>query len=395
MFISNTLFILLTCGGLLLITACVGLILWNIHHARQQKDHQQSLESMLVKELRENQSSITEKLYQGQIDSLQTLQKSFHTNIQEIRTQLGSQLGDNLSQMSQRVNQQLHEGLEKNASTFTNIVTRLTVIDEAQKKITELSSHVVNLQSILSNKGARGAFGEVQLSGLIQNMIPASHYALQHTLKNGKRADCILFLPEPTGNIIIDAKFPLENYQRIMACENDAEKTKLSQQFRQDIKKHIKDIMDKYIILNETAAGAVMFIPAESVFAEIHANYPDLIQYSHDCNVWLVSPTTLMAVLTTARAVLKDDATRKQVHVIQDHLKHLADDFKRFDKRMQNLTRYIQQANDEATDVHISAKKITRRFEKIEHVDLTASIPGIIESIPDNALSHHDTESIT
>lgn len=341
----------------------IGLFFWII---RKNRESHNALELLLTRELKENQMVITEKLYQGQIDSLQTLQTSFFANIQEIR----AQLAENLTQMGQRVNQQLHEGLEKSAVTFTDVVKRLTIIDEAQKKITELSSNVVDLQNILSNKGARGALGEVQLSGLIQNMIPASHYALQHTLSNGKRADCVLFLPEPTGNIVIDAKFPLENYQRLQACTHEAEKTKLTQQFKQDIKKHINDIAEKYIIPNETAQGAVLFLPAESVFSEIHVNFPDLVQYSHTCCVWLVSPTTLMAVLTTARAVLKDDATKKQVHLIQEHLKYLAEDFKRFDKRMQNLTRYIKQANDEATDVHTSAKKITKRFEKIEHLDI-------------------------
>lgn len=330
-----------------------------------------ALELLVVKELKENQIQLTEKLYQGQIDNLQNLQSSLYTNMQANVEAIRTQLADSLMNISQRVNQQLHEGLEKSASTFTDVVKRLTIIDEAQKKITELSSNVVSLQSILSNKGARGALGEIQLSGLIQNMIPTSHYALQHTLSNGKRADCILFLPKPTGHIVIDAKFPLENYQRITACSNEMEKHKLCQLFRQDIKKHIKDIMEKYIVPNETAAGAVMFLPAESIFSEIHANYPDLVQYSHECNVWLVSPTTLMAILTTARAVLKDDATRKQVHIIQEHLKYLSQDFKRFDKRMQNLTRYIQQANDEAADVHTSAKKISHRFEKIEHLDIT------------------------
>jgi DNA recombination protein RmuC len=308
--------------------------------SRKSRENQQALECLLIKELKENQLQMTEKLYQGQMD------------------------------ITQRVNQQLNEGLEKSTATFTNVVERLTIIDEAQKKMSELSSNVISLQNILSNKSARGALGEVQLSNLIQNMIPSSHYALQYPLSNGKRADCVLFLPEPTGHIVIDAKFPLENYQRIVSCSQELEKIKLMQQFKQDIKKHIKDIMEKYIIPNETANGAVMFIPAESVFAEIHANYPELVQYSHDCNVWLVSPTTLMAVLTTARAVLKDDATKKQVHVIQKHLKDLAEDFKRFDKRMQNLTRYIQQANDEAGNVHISSKKITRRFDQIEQVDL-------------------------
>lgn len=307
-----------------------------------------SLEMLLIKELKENQIHIAEKLHQAQNEMSQYL---YHN-----------------------INRQLNEGLEKNTSTFTDLIKRLTIIDEAQKKITDLSntlsSNIFGLQNVLSNRGARGALGEVQLSGLIQNMMPASHYSLQYTLSNGKRADCILFLPQPTGNIVIDAKFPLDNYQRIIACENDIEKPKLSQLFRQDIKKHIKDIKEKYIIPNETAAGAVMFLPAEAVFSEIHANYPDLVKYSHECNVWLVSPTTLMAVLTTARAVLKDDATRKQVHLIQEHLKYLADDFKRFDKRLQSLTGYLQKANNEAIDVHTSAKKITHRFEKIDQLDL-------------------------
>ncbi len=309
---------------------------------------QLSLEMLLIRELKENQLQMAERQHQEQREMTQYL----HQHIQ----------------------QQLNEGLEKNTSTFTDLIKRLTIIDEAQKKITELSqtlsSDIFGLQNVLSNRGARGALGEVQLSGLIHNMLPSSHYALQHTLSNGKRADCILFLPEPTGHIVIDAKFPLDNYQRIVACANEGEKTKLCQQFRQDIKKHIKDIKEKYIIPNETASGAVMFLPAEAVFSEIHANYPDLVQYSHECCVWLVSPTTLMAILTTARAVLKDEATRKQVHLIQEHLKYLAVDFKRFDKRLQNLTRYIRQANDEAIDVNTSAKKITHRFEKIEHLDI-------------------------
>ncbi len=331
--------------------------------SRKNRQEQQALQVALLKELRDNQVTITEKMYQGQMD------------------------------ITRRVTRQLNEGLEKNTATFTDVVERLTIIDEAQKKMNDLSSTVLDLQNILSNKSARGALGEVQLSHLIQNMIPSSHYAFQHTLSNGKRADCILFLPEPTGHIVIDAKFPLENYQRIIACSQE-EKVKLNQQFRQDIKKHIKDIMEKYIISNETANGAVLFLPAESVFSEIHANYPDLVQYSHECNVWLVSPTTLMAVLTTARAVLKDDATKKQVHVIQAHLKSLSEDFKRFDKRMQSLTRYLQQANDEATDVHRSAKKITQRFEKIEHVDLQAELTHQVSSQPKSLQTELTQEEI-
>lgn len=338
-------------GGILAAFSIIfSLVFWGLK--ANHKKNQVSLEMLLIKELKDNQMQMAERLHQAQNEMSQYLY--------------------------QNINRQLNEGLEKNTATFTDLIKRLTIIDEAQKKIADLSntlsSNIFGLQNVLSNRGARGALGEIQLSGLIQNMMPASHYSLQHTLSNGKRADCVLFLPQPTGHIVIDAKFPLDNYQRIVACENDLEKNKLSQLFRQDIKKHIKDIKEKYIIPNETAAGAVMFLPAEAVFSEIHANYPDLVQYSHEANVWIVSPTTLMAVLTTARAVLKDDATRKQVHLIQEHLKYLANDFKRFDKRLQNLAGYIQKANNEAIDVHTSARKITNRFEKIDQLDLEPTL---------------------
>ena len=194
---------------------------------------------------------------------------------------------------------------------------------------------------------------------------------MQYTLSNQKRADCILFLPEPTGNIVIDAKFPLENYQKLINSDAvSAERKSLQQQFRQDIQKHIKDIAEKYIIPTETTDGAMMFIPAESIFAEIHANYPDLIALSQRLKVWLVSPSTLMAVLTTARAVLKDDATKKQVHIIQKHLHALASDFQRFEKRMDKLSKHIDLAHQDVNEVNTSAKKITSRFQKIESVEM-------------------------
>ncbi len=216
------------------------------------------------------------------------------------------------------------------------------------------------------DKRARGAFGEVQLSTLIANMIPSTHYRMQYTLSNQKRADCILFLPEPTGNVVIDAKFPLETFQKLMNTDaTSVERKSLQQQFRQDLQKHIKDIAEKYIIPNETTDGAVMFIPAEAIFAEIHANYPEVIALAQRLKVWLVSPNTLMAVLTTARAVLKDDATRKQIHIIQKHLHALADDFQRFEKRMDKLSKHIDLAHQDVSEVSTSAKKLLNVFKKL------------------------------
>jgi len=194
------------------------------------------------------------------------------------------------------------------------------------------------------------------------------------------RADCVLFLPEPTGTVCIDSKFPLESYQRMMdATLGDADRKTAEQQFRQDIKKHIKDISTKYIIPGETSDGAMMFIPAEAVFAEIHGHYPDLVEEAQRARVWLASPTTMMAVLTTARAVLKDSATRQQVHIIQDHLVALSQDFSRFQQRMDKLASHIDLANRDVIDVNKSAKKITSRFTKIEKVELEGEDAGMLE----------------
>ena len=343
----------------------------------------------LNKALQENQNTVNEKIAQGQLYTQQLINDSIQKQMTDVREQMNhsfkqhassltshlqiltEEIRTHLHALTQQVNNKLSEGFEKTSSTFVDVVKRLTIIDEAQKKITELSHHVVTLQDVLVDKRARGAFGEVQLSSLIANMIPSSHYQMQYTLSNQKRADCILFLPEPTGNVVIDAKFPLETYQRLINTEaTSVERKSLQQQFKQDIQKHIKDIAEKYIIPNETTDGAMMFIPAESIFAEIHANYPELIATSQRMKVWLVSPSTLMAVLTTAKAVLKDDATRKQVHIIQKHLHALADDFQRFEKRMDKLTKHIDLAHQDVNEVNTSARKITSRFQKIESVEM-------------------------
>lgn len=350
-----------------------------------------------------SQNSINERVAQGQLRTQQMISDTVQKQMMDVREQMNysfkqhassltshlqlltEEIRIHLQGLTQQVNHQLTEGFEKTSSTFIDVVKRLTIIDEAQKKITELSSHVVSLQDVLVDKKARGAFGEVQLSTLISNMIPSTHFQMQYTLSNQKRADCILFLPEPTGNVVIDSKFPLETYQRLINTEAaSVERKAIQQQFRQDIQKHIKDISEKYIIPNETTDGAMMFIPAESIFAEIHANYPDLISLSQRLKVWLVSPSTLMAVLTTAKAVLKDDATRKQVHIIQKHLHFLSEDFQRFEKRMDKLSKHIDLAYQDVSEVNTSAKKITSRFQKIESVEieleaLETSKAGLIE----------------
>ncbi|MDZ7752432.1 MAG: DNA recombination protein RmuC [Gammaproteobacteria bacterium] len=278
---------------------------------------------------------------------------------------------ERLRDISGQVEKRLAEGFEKTTAVFADVQQRLALIDEAQKRITELSSNVVSLQEVLSDKRSRGAMGEVQLSALVGNVMPEGSYALQHTLPNNRRVDCILFLPDPTGHVAVDSKFPLESWQRMMdETAPEAERQAAGRQFKQDVKRHIKDIAERYILPTVTADGAVMFIPAEAVFAEIQAHHPDLVELSYRSRVWMCSPTTMMAVLNTARAVLKDDATRRQVHIIQDHLSWLGRDFERFRKRMDNLARHIGQAHSDVKDVHISAGKIAERFERIEKVEL-------------------------
>ena len=226
------------------------------------------------------------------------------------------------------------------------------------------------------------AFGEVQLASLVRNVMPESSFSFQHTLTNGTRVDCMLFLPEPSGDIAIDSKFPLESYKKMTDLDlGEADRLTAEKQFRKDIKKHIYDIANKYIISGETSDGAVMFIPAEAIFAEIHSHYYELVEEAQRARVWLVSPTTLMAVLTTARAVLKDSATRKQVHLIQDHLVALSKDFSRFQTRMDNLSRHIEQASKDVDDVNTSARKISSRFEKIEQVEMIdAEVETLLKS---------------
>jgi len=335
-----------------------------------------------------------------QFETLKILQDTLQSGIQETRKNVKESLMDysnelgkrvealtlttdqRLKEINQQVEKRLTTGFEKTTETFGDVIKRLALIDVAQQRITELSNNVISLQEILNDKRSRGTFGEVQLSALIRNVIPESNFAFQHTFSNGKRADCVLFLPEPTGNIAIDAKFPLENFRQLMeASLPEAQHRQVEKQFKIDIRKHIQDIAERYIIPGETADGAVMFIPAEAVFAEIHARFPDLVDASHRARVWMVSPTTMMAVLTTARAVLKDDATRQQLDIIQKHLVMLSGDFRRFQDRMDKLSTHIKQANQDVEDVHTSAKKITQRFVQIEKVELD-NIHQKIELIP-------------
>lgn len=351
---------------------------------------EQQLADLRMKLMRQ-QADFHQQTNAQQLKSFDTLHQTLARNGKENREELANTLAKNIASLtettdkrlqniSEQVEKRLSDGFEKTTKTFNDILKRLALIDDAQQKITELSTNVVSLQEVLADKRSRGAFGEVQLNALIKNVLPESHFAIQHTLSNGKVADCVLFLPQPTGNVVVDAKFPLESYRTftdITLAESDRKAAQ--RQFKQDIKKHINDISSKYLIEHETAEGAVMFIPAEAVFAEIHAHHSDLVELANKKRVWLASPTTLMAILTTARAVIKDEATKEQVHIIQAHLGHLSSDFARFRTRFDNLAKHIDQAATDVKQINTSANKIANRFEKIEQVDTSLTDSNLSE----------------
>ena len=355
------------------------------------RDAMQALQLAQNNSLSQTRETVLEKLHvtlseQGKSQQAlinDTMLKATTTLTQSIES-LTKAVDGRLEQIGGKVSERLDEGFKKTNQTFVDVMARLATIDEAQKKIDGLTTNVVSLQELLGDKRSRGAFGEVQLEALVRNVLPVNSFAMQHTFENGTRADCALFLPEPTGTVAVDSKFPLENYHRMFDRKlSDIEQLAAEKQFKIDVKKHVDDIANKYIISNVTSDGAVMFIPAEAVFAELHAYHNDVIEYAMNKRVWVVSPTTLMAVLNTARAVLKDVETRKQVHVIKEELGKLSKDFGRFDQRMKKLADNIRQAHENAQEVHISSQKISNRFAQIERVELANKPLDVLDIIDD------------
>jgi DNA recombination protein RmuC len=251
----------------------------------------------------------------------------------------------------------------------------LAAIDKAQDNITKLSGDVLSLQDILSNKQTRGAFGEIQLNDIVSKALPHDSFQLQATLSNGRRADCLIHLPNPPGPIVIDSKFPLEAYEALIGSTNDAELKVAVQMFRSTVRKHINDIAEKYILDGETADGALMFLPSEAVYAELHAKFPELVQESFTKRVWIVSPTTCMATLNTMRAILKDARMREQAGAIRKELGMLHKDVERLGDRVANLDRHFRQAAKDISDIKISAEKAGRRAQRLDNFDFEELAP--------------------
>lgn len=286
-------------------------------------------------------------------------QAAISKTLEERLDAVGKRLGDGLEQSS-----------TKTAESLGDLKKHLNVIDQAQAKITGLTEQVVNLQDLLANKQARGAFGEMQLEDLVSNILPPTIYEFQATLSNGKRADCLIRLPAPPGPIVVDAKFPLESYERLRAAKDDQARVQASRSFTADLQKHIVDIAERYILPGETADSALMFLPSEAIYAELHANFRNVVERAHRAKVWIVSPTTLWALLNTVRAVLKDARMHEQAGVIQKEVHILLGDVLRLDERVAKLQQHFSQADEDMRKIRISTDKISKRGQQIEDVEL-------------------------
>jgi DNA recombination protein RmuC len=278
-------------------------------------------------------------------------------------------MNQRLAEVQKNMGDSLHGTATKTAHSLGELQQRLATIDKAQANIEKLSGNVLSLQDILSNKQTRGAFGEIQLNDIVTKALPSDAYAFQVTLSNGKRADCLVHLPNPPGPIIIDSKFPLEAYEALRNARTPAEQTLAERAMRTAVRAHIKAISEKYIIEGETADGALMFLPSEAVYAELHANYPEVVREGFSARVWIVSPTTCMATLNTMRAVLKDARMREQAGAIRGELGLLFKDVERLGDRVGNLDRHFVQASKDIEDIKISATKAGNRARRLDNFD--------------------------
>lgn len=297
---------------------------------------------------------------EGQLSQLAVDNGDLRRSLDERLAAMGSRIGDSLTQHSERTHQSL-----------TGLMERLAVIDRAQANIKELSGHVVGLQDVLSNKQARGAFGETQLANIIADVLPAGTYALQATLSNGNRVDCLIKLPNPPGAIAIDAKFPLEGFRALMAAEGEPARLVAARAFQTAVRKHVNDIAEKYILPGETGDWALLFLPSERIHAELHATFGTVIEEAQRRRVAIVSPATMMAVVQTVRAIFLDVRMREQAALIQRHVAEMADDVRRLDERAEALQKHFGQATRDLDLIRTSTGKIVGRTEKIAGVDLT------------------------
>jgi len=322
--------------------------------------------------LRGRGSSATDvfaQIDQQQRDLTALVKAMSETNSAE-RGELTRSLNERLEQVSKSVQENLRVSNERTGKSLGDLNERLVVIDRAQKDITSLSGQVVGLQQILDNKQARGSFGETRLNDLVQDALPRDAFRLQHSLSNGRRADCLILLPDPPGPVVVDSKFPLESYRAMIDAETTEQRKNATTQLGRDVLKHADDIASRYIIPGETAEAALMFLPSESVFSELHLNLPDVVQKCRDLRVYPVSPNTMWLTLNTVRAIMRDVEMHEKASLIQKEVRVLMKDVERLATRVDKLRGHFTQAEQDISDIETSTRKITSRSDRIGNADI-------------------------
>ena len=332
---------------------------------------------VIISLIRNNgEANITERLGKLEVSLTKEMgdfKSELNRNMNDDFSKLNDQVEKRLMHINEKVNERLDQNFEKTNKTFMNVIERLSKIDEAQKKIENLSTDIVGLQSILTDKKTRGIFGEVNLKHILENVFGKndSIYRLQYTLSTGVIADSVLFAPEPLGTICIDSKFPLEHYQLMVDKKNSVEKREHYEKlFKQDMKKHIDAIHDKYILPGETTDQAILFLPAEAIFAEVNAYHSDVIQYAYRKKVWITSPTTLISTLTVIEMIIKNMERDKYTSIIHEELNKLGIEFSRYRERWDKLARSIQTVSKDVENVTVTTEKISKKFDSIHRVDV-------------------------
>ena len=322
-------------------------------------------------------NDITERLGRFETDIVKEIGEfkgNFSKDLRSDFENLNTKIENRLILINDKVNERLDQNFEKTNKTFANVLERLSKIDEAQKKIDTLSSDIISLQSVLTDKKARGTYGEVNLNYVLNSVFGEKNkklYDIQHTMSNGFIADAIIYAPNPLGTVCIDSKFPLENYQRMMDINlPKSERELATKEFKKDVRKHIDAISTKYIIRGETSDEAIMFLPAEAIFAELNAYHQDLLEEAYKKKVWITSPTTLMSTLTIIQMIVKNMERDKYAKVIHDELNKLGDEFARYKERWDKLSRSIDSVSKDVKDIHTTTDKITKRFNSINGVEI-------------------------
>ncbi len=374
-------------GGWLALAVGLGVAVAAVLWAISQRGTGQTAQlSDVAQRLADSQATLAGRLSQmaeTQQAAQTQLQSQLAERLQAQERAVTRMLDERLTDVTRRVGENLQRASEKSAESMTQLHERLAVIDAAQKNLTDLSAEVVSLQDILSNKQARGAIGQSQMEDVVRNMLPPRAFTFQATLSNGKRADCVINLPNPPGLIVVDSKYPHEAFVALMNASDDRARQLAETQFKNDVVKHIRDIAEKYIVPGETADSAIMFVPAESVFATLHDRFPNVVEEGFRRRVYIVSPTTLMATLNTVRAILKDAQIREQAHIIQSEIGRLMEDVHRLDKRVGALGTHFEQSRKDIDEILISTGRILKRGERIGDIELgpSDSAPPLLKPV--------------